>query len=149
MTLLALLDSGLSEERIAAELERHTITLAVLIADMAGFSTLTEGGGIVAALVAIRRFQRTAFGQIEAWGGRVVKCVADDVFAAFPDVESAVACGRDLTRLTPCSVGIGYGPVILIDGDMWGVEVNRASRLGEDVAGRGEVLLTEEARAAA
>lgn len=147
MTLSALLDSGLSEQRIAEELERHTVVLAVFVADMSGFSALTEAGGIVAALIAIRKFQVIAESQIDTHGGRVIKCVADDVFAAFPDVESAVACGHDLTSLTPCSVGIGYGPVILLDGDLWGSEVNAASRLGEDVAGHGEVMLTDKARA--
>ncbi len=44
------------------------------------------------------------------------------------------------------SVGIGYGPVLLIgDEDMMGNEVNLACKLGEDVAEYGEILLTEAA----
>jgi hypothetical protein len=34
------------------------------------------------------------------------------------------------------------------DSDVFGAEVNAASKLGEDVAGTGEILLTESARAA-
>ena len=41
-------------------------------------------------------------------------------------------------------LGIGYGPVILVgDRDVFGAEVNAASKLGEDTAGPGEVLVTE------
>lgn len=36
MNLTALLDSGLSKYRIADELERHILTVAVLIADFPG-----------------------------------------------------------------------------------------------------------------
>ncbi|ODT86704.1 hypothetical protein [Phenylobacterium sp. SCN 70-31] len=41
-----------------------------------------------------------------------------------------------------------WGEVILDRpiGDLWGIEVNRASRLGEDIAERGQILLTEAAQ---
>lgn len=46
------------------------------------------------------------------------------------------------------SIGIGYGAILNIAGeDMYGDEVNLASKLGEDVAQRGEILLTAAARA--
>jgi class 3 adenylate cyclase len=46
------------------------------------------------------------------------------------------------------SIGIDYGDVLLIGGpDYFGDTVNRASKLGEDVAGPGEILLAETALA--
>jgi class 3 adenylate cyclase len=43
--------------------------------------------------------------------------------------------------------GVGYGPVLDVGGtDAFGQEVNLASKLGEDVAKAGQVLLTERAR---
>jgi class 3 adenylate cyclase len=42
--------------------------------------------------------------------------------------------------------GIGYGEVLIVqDEDLYGAEVNLASKLGEDLASRNEVLLTESA----
>ena len=46
------------------------------------------------------------------------------------------------------SVGIGWGPTLVLERDMWGAEFNLASKLGEDLAGAGEVLLTSSAHRA-
>ena len=45
------------------------------------------------------------------------------------------------------SYGIGYGDVIELEGDVFGLEVNMASKLGEDLAKPGEALLTPAAAA--
>jgi adenylate cyclase len=43
-------------------------------------------------------------------------------------------------------IGIDYGEVLLIGGpDYFGMAVNRASKLGEDVANSGEILITKTA----
>src|SRR5262249_57749957 len=46
------------------------------------------------------------------------------------------------------SYGIGYGDILDIEGDLFGLEVNLASKLGEDLAAPGEALLTPAAAAA-
>jgi class 3 adenylate cyclase len=44
-------------------------------------------------------------------------------------------------------VGLGFGPMLRIgDVDVFGAEVNAASKLGEDVAQAGEILVTEAVR---
>ncbi len=41
-------------------------------------------------------------------------------------------------------IGIGYGDVLMLEGeDMYGSEFNLASKLGEDLAQQGEILLTD------
>src|SRR5204862_435063 len=46
------------------------------------------------------------------------------------------------------SVGIDYGPILVSDGsDCFGNPVNGASKLGEDIAAAGEILVTREAMA--
>ncbi|MBI3268169.1 MAG: hypothetical protein HYZ53_04045 [Planctomycetes bacterium] len=45
-------------------------------------------------------------------------------------------------------IGLGYGPVIDLDDDLWGNAVNTASKLGEDTSEPGEILITEEFYAA-
>ena len=43
-------------------------------------------------------------------------------------------------------MGIGYGPTLVIAGkDLFGHEMNMACKLGEDIAGQGEILLTAAA----
>ncbi len=91
--------------------------------------------------------------------GQVVKFEADNCFARFPDVLDAVRMAitynhtLEAMNLTTsegfnihASVGIDYGKFLLIkQTDFWGVPVNIASKLGEDLAETGEILVTEEA----
>lgn len=123
---------------------------AILIADMAGFSSLCEAEGIEAGLAAVEAFRGVGRAAVAGRGGTWVKAWADNFAAVFATLTAARECAEDLAVLTGCSCGIGWGEVILDrpPGDLWGVEVNRASRLGEDVAERGQVLLTEAAQAA-
>jgi class 3 adenylate cyclase len=64
------------------------------------------------------------------------------------------ACSRYNERRKPeeqiiLCVGLGYGHVLRIgDADVWGKEVNAASKLGEDTAKGGEILVTEAVRTA-
>ena len=47
-------------------------------------------------------------------------------------------------------IGLGYGKILRTgDTDVWGAEVNAASKLGEDTARGGETLVTENAHTAA
>ena len=93
------------------------------------------------------------------FGGRTVKTEADNVFAVFPDVPEALRCAlrvrEDVARVNELlpedwdihvSVGIGYGDLLIVgDDDLFGNEMNLASKLGEDVAGPAEILLTTAA----
>jgi class 3 adenylate cyclase len=56
--------------------------------------------------------------------------------------------GRPPHERTVFSFGIGTGEVLDLGRDVFGLEVNLASKLGEDVSRPGEVLLTEAAVAA-
>ena len=103
--------------------------------------------------------QNTALPVVEAHQGEVVKFEADNCYAMFDDVLSAVQTSIELNRAFDdmneytddpfdirISIGIDYGDVLLIGGpDYFGDSVNRACKLGEDVAGPGEILLTAEA----
>jgi class 3 adenylate cyclase len=146
--------------RIRARFER---TAAVFVLDMCGFSRLTMRHGILHFLAMIRRLHQIVRPVVDECGGRTVKTEADNVFAVFPDVPGALAAAVAVNeRLRAAnvywpedwdlyvSIGIGYGPLLLIGaGDLFGHEMNLASKLGEDVAESGEVLLTEAAHARA
>jgi class 3 adenylate cyclase len=136
-------------------------TRAVLVLDMCGFSRLTMHYGITHFLAMIRRLAVIVRPVIAAAGGRVVKTEADNVFATFEDVPAAVEAAQHIQASLDAAntflpadwdlhagIGIGYGPLLVIGGaDMYGSEMNVACKLGEDVAGRGEILVSAAARA--
>jgi len=136
-------------------------THAVMVLDMCGFSRLTMRHGITHFLAMIHRLHGIVGPIVAARKGRVVKTEADNVFAVFPDVAPAVAAATDIqaelraaNAFLPedwdlhASLGIGYGELLMIEGeDLYGNEMNLASKLGEDVAGSGEVFLTAAAHA--
>jgi adenylate cyclase len=139
--------------KIEAQIEETFVAdRAVLVLDMSGFSRTTRAHGIVEFLLMIRRLRRVADSVVAKHRGDVLKAEADNLFCTFPSVPDALAASREITRGLDddlyVSIGIGYGPLLLIgDDDVMGSEVNLASKLGEDVADRGDVLLTEGARA--
>lgn len=134
-------------------------THAVMVMDMSGFSRLTIKHGIIHFLAMIHRMNQIATPAVEEHDGAIIKFEADNAFAIFPDVEQAVdACVDIIKRLEAANTmlpeeldmhgkfGIGYGEVLIIqDEDLFGSEVNLASKLGEDLATRNEILLTEAA----
>jgi len=131
-------------------------THAILVMDMSGFSRTTVRYGIIHFLAMIHRMHAIVKPIIAECGGTVVKEEADNIFAVFPDVQSAVNSALDSLKQTGAvnttlppemdiylCIGIGYGDVLMLEGeDMYGSEFNLASKLGEDLAERGEILLT-------
>ncbi len=163
--LSRLLDARNEHPESLAEIDaeiwrRFGRTRAVLVLDMCGFSRLTMRYGITHFLAMIRRLQTIVRPVIAQGGGHVVKTEADNVFATFDDVPEALATARAIQRSLDvantflpedwdlhAAIGIGYGPLLLIgDADLFGSEMNVASKLGEDVAARGEILLSSGAR---
>jgi len=163
--LARLLDARNEHPESLAEIDaeiwqRFGRTRAVLVLDMCGFSRLTMRYGITHFLAMIRRLQTIVRPVIATGGGRVVKTEADNVFATFDDVPQALATARAIQRSLDtantflpedwdlhAAIGIGYGPMLLVGEDeLFGSEMNIASKLGEDVAGRGEILLSSAAR---
>jgi len=139
---------------------------AVLITDMSRFSRVTRGMGIVHYLAMIRRMQRTMAPLVRNHGGEVVKFMADNCYSLFADVPEALEAALAMTAaaaaecppdsgeppLEICS-GLDWGRVLLVragdsDGtvcDYFGDPVNVASKLGEDLADPGEILVARRA----
>ena len=134
-------------------------TKAVLVMDLSRFSMLTQKYGIVYNLAMVYRMQSVSRPIIEREGGQVIKYEADNCFAVFDDVypavRAALAINRAFAELNAntdekfgilVGTGIDYGQVLLIGGpDYFGMAVNRASKLGEDIASGGEILITRTA----
>ncbi|HRE16693.1 MAG TPA: adenylate/guanylate cyclase domain-containing protein [Rhodocyclaceae bacterium] len=139
------------EEHIWAEYGQD---LFVLVLDMSGFSLLTQRHGIIYYLAMVRRMHRIVEPMIRKHQGFLVKFEADNAFAVFPDAASTVASAlaiREALAADPhpetirVSMGIDGGRVLMVDqADVFGHAVNRASKLGEDIAHADEILLTTE-----
>jgi adenylate cyclase len=149
--------------------ERHSIeeTLwgeygaeyAVFVLDMSGFSMLTRKYGIVHYLSMVRRMQLTTEPIVKSYSGFMIKYEADNCFAVFPDPLSAVNAAIAMQHAFSAanlltsddldiqiSCGIDFGKILIIrHEDCFGDPVNRASKIGEDLAAAGEILITTEA----
>lgn len=139
--------------------EAYGAEYAVFVLDMSGFSLLTRKYGIVHYLSMVRRMQLTTEPIVKSYGGSMIKYEADNCFAVFPDPLSAVNAAiamqhafsaanlltsDDLDIHIAC--GIDYGKILIIGHeDCFGDPVNRASKIGEDLAAAGEILITKEA----
>ncbi len=140
-------------------LERYQDDCAVLVLDSSGFTRMTRKYGIIhflSLVVAMRDIVRPIFERHEAishWPH------CDNMFAVFPStrlaVQSAVAIQEavqaenakraEASRLAVC-IGVGSGRLLRIGReDIYGDEMNVASKLGEDVAESREILLTAAA----
>ena len=131
----------------------------VFVLDMSGFSLLTRKHGIIHYLSMVRRMQLTAEPIIKTYDGSLLKFEADNCFAVFPDtlsaIQSAIALqlAFDASNLLTAedfdvhiSCGIDYGKILIVGNkDCFGDAVNRACKLGEDVAAAGEILVTQKA----
>lgn len=135
---------------------------AVMFTDLAGFSRRAERFGIIHFLQIIHEKKRLLVPLIARENGFLVKTEADSFLILFRTPDSALRCAVEMQRacqaisarrveeekLLLC-VGVGYGRVLRIGAhEVWGSEVNAASKLGEDTAGPDEILVTGSARAA-
>jgi adenylate cyclase len=132
---------------------------AVFVLDMSGFSLLTRKYGIVHYLSMVKRMQLTTEPIVKSYGGSMIKYDADNCFAVFPGPLSAVNAAIAMQHAFEASnlltsddldiyiaIGIDYGKLLIIGNeDCFGDPVNRASKMGEDIAEGGEILITRDA----
>ena len=132
---------------------------AVFISDMASFSSTSRKIGVCHFLKMIHRARQIIAPIIETNNGVLLKCDADNCYAFFDNTDDAIRASFEvnaaLFRANDAfgigeqiylSVGIDYGRVLLAgDIDFFGDPVNTASKLGEDLAIREEVLVTRRA----
>lgn len=161
--LLHFSQSNASEDRAKIEQslwEDYGAEYAVFVLDMSGFSLLTRKYGVIHYLSMVKRMQLTTEPIIKSYGGILIKYEADNCFAVFPDPLSAVNAAVAMQHAFAASnlltaeeldihisCGIDYGKVLIIgQEDCFGDPVNRASKIGEDLAAAGEILITKEAK---
>ena len=132
----------------------------IIYTDLSGFSRNAHDFGIIHFLQTIVESHRIFVPVIEHFDGILLKVEADSLMLIFRSVVKAVKCafgmvdvareyniGRpDKEHILPC-VGVGAGTMLRIgEHDVYGEEVNSASKLGEDTAKAWEILVTDEVR---
>lgn len=138
-------------------------TWAVMFTDLSGFSRHVESFGILHFLQIIHEHKLLLDPVIGAHDGILIKTEADSLLIIFRRTASAVKCAVHMQRVLHrfneqrapevqvlLCVGIGYGPILRIgDKDVFGQQVNAASKLGEDTAKANEILVTQAAKESA
>jgi class 3 adenylate cyclase len=132
-------------------------TWAVMATDLSGFSRSVAEFGIIHFLQTIYASMRLFTPIIERHDGILLKIEADSLLVIFRRPERALECAIAMQQsakdynegrppeehVLPC-LGLGYGLMLRIgDEDVFGAEVNAASKLGEDTAKAWEILVTE------
>lgn len=130
---------------------------AIVFTDLAGFSRNVEAFGIIHFLQTIFESERILVPVIDQHDGILLKIEGDSMLIIFRNPLKALkavagmqaACnlyneGRTKAEQVLLCAGVGFGHVLRIgDADVFGKEVNSASKLGEDTAKAGEVLVTQ------
>lgn len=134
---------------------------AIMFTDLSGFSRRTSEFGIIHFLQIIHEQRKLLLPIVDNHDGLLLKEEGDSFMIMFRKAERALDCGiamqhacrnvnerrKPEEQILLC-LGIGYGRVLRIgDQDVWGREVNGASKLGEDTAKAYEILVTSAAKA--
>jgi class 3 adenylate cyclase len=134
--------------------------MAVLALDMSSFSLSVRRNGVISHLCQIRRMQQLTEPIVVDHGGEVLKFEADNMLAVFESAADSVAAALAINRAVDdspewsasvprlaVSIGVDWGSMLVLPGeDCFGDAVNVAHKLGEDVAGPGEILITDRLR---
>lgn len=123
--------------------------------DMCGFTRMNDTLGDDEALQVLATFRSVVRGLSPDHGTRVGKWLGDGCMFVATEVRPIVDTVLDLVErmehadiVLPLRTGIAAGKVIIFEGDDFiGMSINLASRLC-DAAAPGEVLVSEEVRAA-
>jgi class 3 adenylate cyclase len=155
------LESGYDLDALDAELDqRFGETCAALVMDSTGFTRTTETRGPAYFLSIICLMRRVCDEISNRFNPVATRAQADNFYAEFGSVDDAVAAAfaihrhfedhpislvNDSDKFGGC-IGIGFGRVLRSEYEgVYGNEMKYAAKLGEDIAERGETLLTEAA----
>lgn len=134
--------------------------MTVVCCDSSGFSKKTHEHGIIEFMDNMTKCHDGLKLVVEQHGGTVLSDKADNLMLLFPEPQKAVACAVEMHRwlrkrnkdlpdqkkYNMC-IGVHHGALLRFADDAYGAAVNVAFKLGEDVAGKDELLVTGEVNA--
>jgi len=135
--------------------DRAERNITIFVSDTSGFTRKTHDYGIAQFLAVMTQHYRRLAPVFRKHEGRLLAQTADNMLAMFPDPECALRASieiqKRLRRLNAgkkddeqfhLCIGIESGPAFVLTDNVYGACVNVASKLGEDLAGKGEILVT-------
>jgi class 3 adenylate cyclase len=135
--------------------------LVIMTTDMSGFTRLTKQYGILHFLRLVLKARSIVLPALQKHGGWKVKYEGDNIIAAFPTVNAAIACIRGVVQQISeynsvrekdfqvrMGFGVDVGEVHCLGHDIVGKAFDCSFRLAEDIAEVGEVLVTDRITAA-
>lgn len=135
-------------------------TWCIMFTDLSGFSRGVAKFGIIHFLQTIYESHRILIPVVDEHDGILLKDEGDSLLVLFRNPSKALTCAVAMQRACKeynknkmeeeqilLCVGLGYGKILKIgDIDVFGAEVNAASKLGEDTAKAWEILVTDSVR---
>ena len=155
--LLACQKGNMTEDEFKA---KYLTKAAILCLDMTEFTKAAMERGELYSLFRILDVQKVCGPVFHQFNARLINTFADDFTVLFDNPNDALNAAFEVHRRiqvfnrselaatdpAQCCIGIGYGEVYAIGIDQaMGGEMNRTSKLGEDIARGSETLITETA----
>lgn len=152
------LQAGANKEKIDERIwDLFGEVWCIMFTDLSGFSRGVAKFGIIHFLQTIYEAERLLTPVIDEFDGILLKTEGDSFLVIFKKVSKALKAALKMQKVLAdynldraeeeqvlLCVGLGYGNVLKIgDSDVFGAEVNAASKLGEDTAKSGEILVTD------
>jgi adenylate cyclase len=135
-------------------------TWCIMFTDLSGFSRGVQKFGIIHFLQTIHESERLLIPVIDEFDGILLKVEGDSFLVIFKKIPKAIRAAVKMQRIlldynqekseeekVLLCIGLGFGRVLKIgDSDVFGAEVNAASKLGEDTAEPWEILVTSKVK---
>lgn len=144
--------------RIDGDIESRSLDdVTVLMADSSGFSRKTHQYGILQFLAVMTHCYDRIIPLLERRGGVCLTRNADNIVALFEDPAAAIRGAIDMQRWLVkrnaglpdaeqynICIGINSGTAVRLADNVYGDMVNIAAKIGEDLAGKDEILVTKD-----
>jgi adenylate cyclase len=124
-------------------MSQHSVSCAILFADIVGSTRLYEQLGDTHAQRMIVRHMAVLTAKVQRFGGTVVKTIGDEVMSIFPTANAAVEAACEMHEriaeeatsahhaIAGIRVGLHFGHVLQKHNDVFGDAVNTAARTVE------------------
>ncbi|MFG1703486.1 adenylate cyclase regulatory domain-containing protein [Nonomuraea sp. M3C6] len=122
------------------ELVPTRVSMAVGFADLVSFTRRSRELDEKALADLVEGFESRASDVVASHGARLVKTLGDEVLFTAPTADQAAAIALELVETDELRIGLAYGPVVPLMGDVFGTTVNLAARLTA-IARPGTVLV--------
>ena len=124
---------------------------AIMFADVAGSTSLYDTLGNAEADRQIRSCIDTLTALTNKHRGRLIKTIGDEIMASFDHANDAIDAAVEMQKTISgdngnalsIRVGVGYGPAIMREGDLFGDAVNVAARMA-GIAKTLQIITTED-----